>query len=132
MQHIGSKKASRSVLLIAFVACGTGNGRRPRLRQGESTRAVFSSHSPSLLAQTLREWTVNAECAFVNSRSRYLVDPSSRGQADQGVSEKRLVRRRARAEQVEGCSRALDARDVRGMKASGQVPPSENPCNQAR
>jgi hypothetical protein len=40
------------------------NARRPPRRQGESTRAVVLVPSLSLLAQTLREWTANAERAF--------------------------------------------------------------------
>jgi hypothetical protein len=45
------------------------NARRPPRRQGESTRAVVLVASVSQLAQTLREWTANAERAFATSRS---------------------------------------------------------------
>jgi len=47
------------------MACGTGkNARRPPRRRGESTRTLVLVPSLSLLAQTLREWTANAERAF--------------------------------------------------------------------
>ena len=47
---------------------GVRHGQSAPRRQGESTRAVVLVPSPSLLAQTLREWTANAERAFATSR----------------------------------------------------------------
>ena len=40
------------------------SARRPPRRHGESTRTLVLAPSSSLLAQTLREWTANAERAF--------------------------------------------------------------------
>ena len=47
---------------------GVRHGQNAPRRQGESTRALVLVPSLSLLAQTLREWTANAERAFATSR----------------------------------------------------------------
>jgi predicted helicase len=51
------------------MACGMGKTLVGLLVARESTRAVVLVPSLSLLAQTLREWTANAERAFATSRS---------------------------------------------------------------
>jgi predicted helicase len=53
------------------MACGTGKTLVGLLvaEATESTGTLVLVPSPSLLAQTLREWTANAERAFATSRS---------------------------------------------------------------